>query len=288
MTSASEPPRGETPAATVPGSTDADDLWLRRFRPVADPALRLVCLPHAGGSASAFLPLTRLLPESVEVLAVQYPGRQDRRLEPFVDTVDALVAHIVAALPPWLDRPVALFGHSLGSLVAFETARHLEQQAPEAEVAHLFVSGRVAPTVPLRTTMHLVSDDKLVARLAELQGTDPRVLADQEVLRLALPAIRNDYRAADNYTWRPGAPLACPITVLTGSEDPHVPADGARAWHQLTTGATAFHSFPGGHFYLTEHAEAVCRTIQTATGLAAQGSQLPAPPAVPVRPREFS
>ncbi|NUQ95991.1 MAG: thioesterase [Streptomyces sp.] len=270
------------------GSTDADDLWLRRYRPIADPALRLVCLPHAGGSASAFLPFTRLLPESVEVLAVQYPGRQDRRMEPFVDTVDGLVAHIVAALRPWLDRPVALFGHSLGSLVAFETARHLERQTPENRLAHLFVSGRVAPTAALRSTVHLLSDEELIAKLAELQGTDPRVLADQEVLRLTLPAIRNDYRAASNYIWRPGAPLACPITVLTGSEDPHVPADGARAWHQLTTGAASFHSFPGGHFYLTEHAEAVCRTIQTATGLAAPRSQPAAPPAVPVRPREFS
>lgn len=275
-------------AATAPGSTGAGDLWLRRYRPVVDPALRLVCLPHAGGGASAFLPLTRLLPDSVEVLAVQYPGRQDRRLEPFVDTVDGLVTHIAEALEPWLDRPVALFGHSLGSLVAFETARRLEKQAPGNRLAHLFVSGRVAPTVVQRTTTHLLSDDQLVAKLAELQGTDPRVLADQEVLRLALPAIRNDYRAAATYTWRPGAPLACPITVLTGSEDPHVPADGARAWHRLTTGETAFHSFPGGHFYLTEHAEAVCRTIQAATGLAVQRSHPSSPPAAPVRPREYS
>ncbi|MEU7699641.1 alpha/beta fold hydrolase [Streptomyces sp. NPDC039028] len=258
----------EGPATTAPGSTNAGDLWLRRYRPVADPALRLVCLPHAGGSASAFLPFTCLLPDRVEVLAVQYPGRQDRRLEPFVDSVDALVTHVAGALGPWLDRPVALFGHSLGSLVAFETARRLAEQAPESRLAHLFVSGRVAPTVAHRTTAHLLSDDRLVAKLAELQGTDPRVLADEEVLRMALPAIRNDYRAAATYTWRPGAPLACPITVLTGSADPHVPTDGALAWHGLTTGETAFRSFPGGHFYLTEQAEAVCRTIRTATGLA--------------------
>ncbi|WP_327301351.1 thioesterase II family protein [Streptomyces goshikiensis] len=268
-------------AATAPGSTDAGDLWLRRYQPVADPALRLVCLPHAGGSASAFLPFTHLLPAWVEVLAVQYPGRQDRRLEPFVDTVDGLVTQISGALGPWLDRPVALFGHSLGSLVAFETARRLAEQAPESTVAHLFVSGRVAPTIAHRTTAHLLSDDRLVAKLAELQGTDPRVLADQEVLRLALPAIRNDYRAAATYTWRPGAPLSCPITVLTGSADPHVPTDGALAWHRLTTGETAFRSFPGGHFYLTEHAEAVCRTIRTATGLAMRRPLPSSPPAAP-------
>ncbi|WP_229353355.1 thioesterase domain-containing protein [Streptomyces sp. UNOB3_S3] len=261
---------------TAPTATG--DLWLRRYRQVADPAVRLVCFPHAGGSASAYLPFARTLPDFVEVLAVQYPGRQDRRQEPFLESVDTLVDHVLPDLEPWLDRPLALFGHSLGSLLAYETARRLMARGPGAP-AHLLVSGRVGPTVPRGITTHLLGDDQLIAKVAELRGTDPRVLADEELLRLALPVIRNDYRVAASYTWRPGPRLACPLTVLTAVDDPHVPADGARAWHQQTTGPTAYHSWPGGHFYLNEHTTAVCRVIEDALRPLAAPPR-PAPPSV--------
>jgi pyochelin biosynthesis protein PchC len=102
-------------------SSEPADLWLRCYRPVDDPAIRLVCFPHAGGAASAFLPFTRRLDADVEVLAVQYPGRQDRRGEPFVDSVNGLVDGLLPALLTRADRPLAFFGHSMGATVAFET-----------------------------------------------------------------------------------------------------------------------------------------------------------------------
>ena len=102
------------------------DTWIRGFHPGADGAPRLVCFPHAGGSATFYFPLSRALAPSMEVLAVQYPGRQDRRAEPCIDSIDGLADEIVDALRPLTDRPMALFGHSMGAVLAYETARSWE------------------------------------------------------------------------------------------------------------------------------------------------------------------
>jgi hypothetical protein len=90
-----------------------EGLWLRRFRPAGSTGNRLICFPHAGGSAAFFLPVARALAPAVNVLAVQYPGRQDRRAEPCIDNIPALADHVSRVLAGLLDRPLALFGHSL-------------------------------------------------------------------------------------------------------------------------------------------------------------------------------
>lgn len=103
-------------------------LWIRRFHPRPDGDVRLVCLPHAGGSASFFFPVSQAMPPSVDVLCVQYPGRQDRRAEPVIDSIPDLADQVFAALLPWADRPLAFFGHSMGATLAFEVARRLERR----------------------------------------------------------------------------------------------------------------------------------------------------------------
>ncbi|MDB1090082.1 alpha/beta fold hydrolase [Streptomyces sp. ACA25] len=242
-------------------SAEPSGLWLRRYRPVDKPAVRLVCFPHAGGAASAFLPLARRLAADVEVLAVQYPGRQDRRNEPFIDSVDGLVDRLLPEVLTWTDRPLALFGHSLGATVAFETARRLPPTG-SMRPAHVFVSGRRAPTVSRGDSD--LPDDELTDEIRRLQGTDASLLADDELLAMVLPAIRNDYRAAATYRYRPSPALRCPVTVLTGDMDPHVTADEAAAWAGLTSAATVVRTFSGGHFYLNEQIGAVCEEIMAA------------------------
>ncbi|GGX35420.1 NDP-hexose 2,3-dehydratase family protein [Streptomyces chryseus] len=283
MSTRSVPP---VPGGRLPAADQDEDLWLRRYRPVADPELRLVCFPHAGGAATSFVSLARGLGGTVEALAVQYPGRQERRHEPFVPSVPELVDQIVPYLLRRADRPLALFGHSMGATVAYEVARRL-RGAGRASPVHLLVSGRRAPTVNRRDVAHLLDDDDLIAEIAKLQGTDDAILQDEELLRLALPAIRNDYRAAGTYQYVPGPALDCPVTVLTGAQDPNVPPEEANAWRDLTTGPFALHSFPGGHFYLNDRTDEVCRTIGRALAGPATGAAparatprtSPAPPA---------
>ncbi|MFF3869776.1 thioesterase II family protein [Micromonospora sp. NPDC001898] len=237
-------------------------LWVRRFHPAPSGTRRLVCLPHAGGSASFYFPVSRSLSPSLEVLAIQYPGRQDRRQEKCIDDIHELAREVHSVLRPWLDEPVAIFGHSMGASVGFELARLIEQDGGSA--AHLFASGRRAPSCPRDETVHLLGDEGLLADVRKLSGTNAAILGDQELLRAALPAIRSDYRAAETYAYRPGPPLSCPITAFTGDNDPKTTVDEARAWSTHTTGQFDLKVYPGGHFFLADQQAAVLRAISTA------------------------
>ncbi|MFJ7591014.1 thioesterase II family protein [Streptomyces sp. NPDC097617] len=248
------------PTASAAAPTTGD--WLRRFHPAEDAPLRLFCFPHAGGAASYYFPMSRALSPCADVLAVQYPGRQDRRHERCVEDLRELADLVVAQLRPWCDRPVALFGHSLGASLAFEVALRLQEAGDPAPVA-LFASGRRAPSHHRENQLvHLAPDDQLLAEIRALSGTDPAVLADDELLRSVLPAIRGDYKAAETYRYRPGPALTCPITVLTGDIDPAVTAEEAAGWADHTDGPFALHRFAGGHFYLNRHSAEVIDLIR--------------------------
>ena len=233
----------------------SDDTWVRRFHadPPAD-ATRLVCFPHAGGSASFFFPVSAALRGRFDVLAVQYPGRQDRRHEKPVSSIPVLADHVFAALRPRLDdRPVAFFGHSMGAVVAYEVARRLEEAGRSAD--GLIVSGRRAPSRRRAGTVHRRDDEGIMDELRRLGGTEASLLADEDVARMILPAVRGDYRAIETYTHEPGPPLRCAITAFVGEEDPQVTIDEARAWAGHTAGGFELVTFPGGHFYLTARPE---------------------------------
>ena len=233
--------------------------WIRRFHPAPTAPARLVCFPHAGGSASYFHPVSAALAPSVEVLAVQYPGRQDRYAEPPVDDLFVLADQLVDVLAPELTGPVAFFGHSMGASLAFEVARRLEERG--TQLLALFVSGRRAPSAFRDERVHEKADDELLAEVKRLSGTDSRVLEDDEILRMVLPALRSDYKAAELYRYRPGPDVGCPVVALIGDRDPKVTEAEARQWAERTSGGFELHSYPGGHFYLNDHAAAVIRLI---------------------------
>ncbi|MFE6775112.1 thioesterase II family protein [Streptomyces sp. NPDC057702] len=240
-----------------------DDLWVRRFHPVADSPHRLVLLPHAGGAASFFFPFSKALAETTDVLSVQYPGRQDRRAEPALTTMGDLVDAVYAALRPWADRPLVLFGHSMGAVLGFEVARRFEREG-DTRLCGLIASGRRAPISVRDENVHQRDDDGLIAEIRALSGTDSGLLADEELLRMVLPAIRADYTAIETYRCDAdgGTPvLRCPISVLAGSSDPRVNAEEARAWAKLTHGGFTFRDFPGGHFFITPQRERVVAAI---------------------------
>ncbi|WP_411144260.1 thioesterase II family protein [Streptomyces sp. x-80] len=235
-------------------------LWCRSPLPAPDAPVRLVCFPHAGGAASYYHPVALALTPDAEVLAIQYPGRQDRHTEPCVDDVGTLADHVHDALRDRMDRPVVFFGHSMGALVAFEVARRMERDG--GGPVHLFASGRRAPSRYRHETVHQRDDDGLVAELRSMSGTDSRVLEDEEVLRLVLPALRSDYRAVETYRHEPGASVRCPVTVLVGDDDPKTTLDEGRAWREHTTGAFDMQVFPGGHFYLTDRSADVIEVLR--------------------------
>jgi len=235
----------------VTSSALGSDLWVRRFTPGPPDAARLVCFPHAGGSASFYLPVSRALAPVADVLALQYPGRQDRHTEKCLESIDEMADRIGEVLTPLADRPLVFFGHSMGALLAFEVARRLADQGIVPR--HLFASGRRAPSRHRAGSVHTRDDAGLIAEMVALSGTDRAILGDPEILRMVLPAIRGDYRAVETHRHRDGPPLTCPITVLTGDADPHVSLAEAAAWKDHTSAGCDVRVLPGGHFFLVHH-----------------------------------
>lgn len=234
--------------------------WIRNFHPAPTARMRLVCFPHAGGSASYFFPMSAALAPEFDVYSVQYPGRQDRYKEPFIDNISDLADAVFAAVEPLAEAPVALFGHSMGAVLAFEVARRLETLAGHRP-AVVFASGSRAPSrhIDERSTR---GDDDLIAVMRELGGTDPRVLDTPDVLAAFLPPFRNDYRALQDYRCEPDVCIGAPVIVMTASDDPKTSLADACAWHGHTTGGGQVHTFTGGHFYLEKQPQKVIEVIE--------------------------
>ena len=205
--------------------------------PRVDAAVRLVCFPHAGGTAASYAGWTRALEHRpVEVIAAQLPGRDSRSGEAPCTNIDVIVdgfADLIARLAP---VPFALFGHSLGALIAFELARRLRERGI-AGLMHLFVSGAFAPQLaregpPLR---FVEGDAAFLEALASRYGGVPRIVLEQTDLRTAIvPALRADITLSETYEYRAAAPLECPITAYAGTADPIVSAERLVRWHEQT------------------------------------------------------
>ena len=215
--------------------------------------------PYAGSGASVYHPWSRALAGApIEVRAVQLPGRENRLAETPFETMPALIPALADQIEPLLDRPFAFFGHSMGSLVAFELARELERRGrggPE----WLAVSGANAPHVPgAETPLHQLPDDELVKAVAErYQGIPAQVLAHKELLELILPTLRADLTLIETYRFEESLPLQCPITALAGEADRYVTSDKLARWREMTAGTFAMRLFAGDHFYLHERRDEV-------------------------------
>jgi surfactin synthase thioesterase subunit len=239
--------------------------WLRRFHPSPGAAVRLVCFPHAGGSASYYYPMSQLMAPAVEVLALQYPGRQDRMSEACMETISDLADGIFSVLLDWTDRPFAFFGHSMGSVLAFEVALRFQRHT-EVSPDWLFASGYPAPSRLRNGTVHRRDNAGLVRELRELGGIDLGWLDDADLLATILPPLRADYHAIETHPRTVEKLRDVPVTILTGHADPHTTPDEAQAWREITSGDFALHVFPGGHFYLDEHLPAVAGHVSVALG----------------------
>jgi surfactin synthase thioesterase subunit len=241
----------------------ATDRWLPFPRPAAG-GLRLFCIPHAGGGASAFRPWIGAVP-GVAVCPLQPPAREARfRDEPHLD-MGPLAAEIADVVSAATDGPYAIYGHSLGALTGFEAVREIRRRGGQMPV-HLFVSGCAAPQVQdsLLPNVHDASDAEVVALLRRLGGTPESLLGDPALLELILPAIRADLTVKETYRYVPEAPLDLPLTVLAADDDPRAGAAETAAWREQAGGGFMLHTVGEGHFAVFEQARITHKHLREA------------------------
>jgi surfactin synthase thioesterase subunit len=221
----------------------------------------LVCIPYAAAGSSAYRDWSSALPEWIEVVSIQLPGREARLREPSLRCARDVAAQLAPVVAEAAPGPLAVFGHSMGAAIAFELARRLAERVPEA-LAHLIVSGRGAPHIPVPTRKFQLDDDGLIAELASYGETPQVVLNDRALMLAMLPAIRADFEITEMYVSNGEPPLSLPMTVLAGTADPLVPTERIAPWASHTTAPCTIHWFEGGHFFIRQHQQAMVAIIR--------------------------
>jgi surfactin synthase thioesterase subunit len=223
--------------------------------------LRLICFPHAGGSAALFHNWAAGLPAGVQVCAVHLPGRAERWREPPFTALPSLLEALIPTLFPYLDLPFALFGYSLGACVAFEMARLL--RARGVEPVRLFVAAHRPPHLPNPLSpSHCLPELDFIQEMARRYEPVPQaVLQDAETRALFLGALRADMQMLETQVSSTGEPLACPISAFRGSTDSQVSDAELAAWGELTTGAVRSRVIPGGHFFVKTSRHALLEAV---------------------------
>ncbi|AZQ37407.1 thioesterase [Streptomyces cyaneochromogenes] len=235
------------------------DIRTRWFRGVSEPGakVRLLCFPHAGGAAGSFHDWAMLTPPEIEVVSVQYPGRQDRLGDPCPTTMEELADAITTALlhEPADGLPLAFFGHSMGSSVAYEVARRLED-VPGRTLTRLIVSGRPRPRLPQELAPRPAPADSEILDYVRWLDPEGAALYDHPELRpVIMPALRADFRILAAYRPAQLHRLGIPVTACGGDRDPVCPVETLSSWSDVTTQGLDVRAFPGNHFYLNARKE---------------------------------
>lgn len=236
-----------------------------RLGATAAPRRRLFCLPFAGGGAAVFRPWAKALPGDVELMAVQLPGREARLRERPLDRIEAIVEAVRPAVLAAADLPYAIFGHSMGALVAFELALALEA-AGGRPPSRLFVSARRAPDeADEQPPMDALADERFLDEMQRRYGGVPAVVRQEpELMALLLPTLRADIRALERYA--PSGPsgtrrVRCPVHVYGGADDQHPRPVQLAGWERVADGPVRVRVFAGDHFYLTTARDALVADI---------------------------
>lgn len=191
-----------------------------------------------------------ILPADVEVCPVQLPGRSTRSMElPFTE-LSPLTQVLAQALSSLLDKPFAIFGHSLGALVGFELVRELRRRY-DANPVRLFVSAGGAPQSPRQgSIIHTLPVKEFLCEVRRLNGIPLEVVEHEELMQIVLPLLRADFALYETYVYSAESPLNCPISAFGGLRDCKVSSRELEAWRDQTTASFSLRMLPGDHFFL--------------------------------------
>ncbi|MCP3797608.1 thioesterase II family protein [Paenibacillus sp. CH40] len=242
--------------------TTRSQSWFAKTEVQPTAKLQLFCFPYAGGGAYIFNSWKSRFAPDITVLPIQLPGRESRSTEAPMDTLQDIVQSLVPAMAPYMHKPFAFFGHSMGALIAFETARQLYSKTGKLPV-HIIISGKSAPHLPYsKKRLHDLADDSFTEELRLMQGTPEEVLQNAELMQIIMPRLRADFKVCETYVYQPGNPLVCPMTVLGGMKDFEVSTDSLHAWQQHTTSPMDVQMFEGNHFFIHEQEQEVLSAVE--------------------------
>ncbi|MEU5050471.1 alpha/beta fold hydrolase [Streptomyces sp. NPDC021096] len=230
----------------------------------------LVCLPYAGSGAGFYRPWNALGLEGGQVVPLQLPGREELFLDdPYEDAADAareLAPRVVELVGE--QAPVALFGHSLGAVLAFELARELLRLGHPG-LRHLFVSGSPGPWSGRTERATGLGDEEFIERVGEFAGYRHEAFDDPDLREILLPLLRADVAMHENYKPASDEPLPIPVTSLRGADDQLVSRAQAEEWQAATSARFAYREVPGGHMYLVDSPKSVLDAVAHELGTAA-------------------
>ena len=215
--------------------------------------MRLFCFPFSGGGASIYRSWPEAMGNEIEVRAVQLPGRESRYHELRETNINVLVKNIVKALESYQDKAFAVFGYSLGALLAFEVCRELRKQNMDVPI-HLFAAAMRAPQTPrVHPPLSPLPDEKFLQQVEYYYQPQDEAWNNPELRELFLPVLKDDIALADNYVYRDEMPLLCPIDVFAGAQDLGAPPQLTKRWLEQTSDKMIYHSYQGGHFFINKH-----------------------------------
>lgn len=243
--------------------SQSDEKWMYQPERRPQARLRLFCFPYAGGAAPIFRPWPQSLSEDIEVMALRLPGKELRLREQPYRSVDEVIANIVPALRPLLDKPFALFGHSMGATLAYELSKVLIND--DIKPQHLFISACRSPITPRRKkTMHNMPHNEFRSVLQKMNGTPQTILNDDELFALLEPGLRADLEVIEKWGYSSVPPINVPISVFYGENDQEVFPGEVQGWKQVTNEACRLHRIDGDHFFMHSHEEVMLKVIQQA------------------------
>jgi surfactin synthase thioesterase subunit/glycosyltransferase involved in cell wall biosynthesis len=225
---------------------------------------RLFCFPHAGGGATFFRNWREQLKKAFEIAPVQYPGRENRRSEPYARSVEELVQSLLADLRSAFTGRFAFFGHSMGAIVAFEMMRALRRD--ELPLPSLFIAS-AARAPQFRRDYRPLKDpsrEELIDQVCRLEGLPGDVLSNREMLDLLLPSLEADTALYRRYVYHPEQPFEIPFIAVGGRTDPNVEPAHLEAWKDQTTGPFEWKQIEGGHFYVRSNANEFFEALRRA------------------------
>jgi pyochelin biosynthetic protein PchC len=240
--------------------TSVDEQWIRRYRDDDGCQTKLVCFAPAGAGASAYRTWAEGLPSDVGLLAVRYPGREDRLRDPFPPRLEDLADGIADGISGLTSHRLVFFGHSMGATVAHEVALRLQDKG--STPAALCVSGRRPTHRLVGRKMISGTDEEIIAHVVSFDASRAEIFADEPLSELLMPAIRADYGLVDAFDGGERPLLDCPIYGYTGDVDTEVTPEQMGRWEELTKGSFRLVVMPGGHFYLRDQEAALMADLR--------------------------